>query len=467
MPDFAAPETLTGFVLLLVVTSFVISPRSAGADEFFSGASRSGQAPGLWTLVLSQVTTWIFARSLMNAAILGFYYGIAGVLAYTTYYGSFLTGALIISRLRKGGAASVQGWLTDQFGRPGAHGYNLVVGLRLMSEVFANLLVVGLIFGELYGGTEYASQTAMVLLALAGLGYSVLGGLHASLRTDVTQMLVFIIVFVAAFVALLSLPEFAWGAVLSANGISGSGPGWVLLVVALLQVISYPAHDPVMMDRGFLADEKTTRLSFVHAFWISGLCIFGFGLFGVQAGLMAGDGEAMQAVWERMFGPFVLFCLNAALIVSAVSTLDSALASAARLSIEEMRLGARTVANGRIAMVVFLLGGVLFLLAETEDLFAAVAISGTASMFLVPVLTLGLFGGLRIPLWSYAIAFLAAMMGAVAYFHQSSDLMMEIFGVGHKYERLLWICVAVLFVGFLACIGGILTERRLAERQVR
>ena len=42
-------------------------------------------------------------------------------------------------------------------------------------------------------------------------------------------------------------------------------------------------HDPVMMDRGFLSDRSTTRASFLHAAWISILCIIVFGSFGVIA----------------------------------------------------------------------------------------------------------------------------------------------------------------------------------------
>ena len=91
---------------LIVVLSLVAAPRRATVNGFFGGLSDGGSAPGLWMLVLSQVTTWIFARSLMNAAILGYYYGMAGTLAYAAYYGSFLTGGFIVSRLRAGGASS-------------------------------------------------------------------------------------------------------------------------------------------------------------------------------------------------------------------------------------------------------------------------------------------------------------------------------------------------------------------------
>ena len=69
----------------IILASLLVAPRRATVEGFFGGANAAGRAPGLWVLVLSQVTTWIFARSLMNAAILGYFYGIAGTLAYAAY----------------------------------------------------------------------------------------------------------------------------------------------------------------------------------------------------------------------------------------------------------------------------------------------------------------------------------------------------------------------------------------------
>jgi len=394
-----------------------VSGRRSTLAGFFDGRDSAGRPPGLLTLVLSQVTTWIFARSLLNAAILGFYYGTPGVLAYTAYYLSFLTGWLFVDGIRfRAGAASIHEYLRDRFGGTGTLCFNLVVGLRLLSEVFANLLVVGIIFDALLPDT-HAGVYAVVALALLGLGYSAMGGLRASLQTDVLQMVVFLVVFGFAFAALVSLDSFSFSTVLRAPGVAGPAPGWVLLAVAALQVISYPAHDPVMTDRGFLADRATTRRSFLHAFWISALCIFGFGLLGVHAGLVAVAGETMQAVWVRLFDPVVLICLNGALIVSAISTLDSTLSSAARLAIRDMRLAGESLANGRLAMTLFMLGGVLIMLADVRDLYAATAVSGTASMFLAPVLFFSILGKARhVPTWSYVAAFAASLSGAVLYF---------------------------------------------------
>ncbi|WP_315982772.1 hypothetical protein [Aliamphritea spongicola] len=128
----------------------------------FKGYSKDGEQPGLLLLTFSQVTTWIFARSLLNAAILGFYYGIWGTLAYAAYYLSFLTGGKIIDSLRfRHGYTSVQAFLHDRFGRWGTGCYNFVIGLRLISEVFANILVIGILFG-VAGSSSYTF--AVVLL---------------------------------------------------------------------------------------------------------------------------------------------------------------------------------------------------------------------------------------------------------------------------------------------------------------
>jgi Na+/proline symporter len=442
------------FVLFgaIIAASLLAAPRRASVEGFFGGMTAQGGAPGLWTLVLSQVTTWIFARSLMNAAILGYYYGIAGTLAYAAYYGSFLTGGFIVGRLRQNGAMSVQDWLGARFGEAGNACYNLVIALRLLSEVFANLLVVGLIFNAVLVGS---GTPAILIVALVGLGYSAWGGLSAALRTDVVQMVVFLVVFGVAFVALVVSPGFDLGAVVTAPGTAGAYNGWVLLAVALLQVFSYPAHDPVMMDRGFIADPEVTRRSFLHAFWISTLCIIGFGFFGIQASLVgaAYEGELI-GTWATMFPAWVFVALMISLLVSALSTLDSALSSAARLVVEELKLAPRSLNGGRIVMLGFMAAGTVLTLWGNATLFDAVAVSGTASMFLTPVLVVGLVMQRQIALWAYLAAFGAAMIGAFAYFARAWPAFAAVLPEGHKYEQLLVICVVVLVAGFAAVLAG-------------
>ncbi len=439
---------LVASLAVVAALSFLMSPKVQTVEGFFRGYDDAGTPPGLWTLVLSQVTTWIFARSLLNAAILGYYYGIAGAVAYAAYYLSFITGGMIVDRIRfEHGHASIQDFLRDNFGSFGSRSYNLLVAVRLLSEVFANLLVVGIIFGAA-GSNAYT----LGVVAVAGLtlGYSMIGGLRASLRTDVFQSLLVLAILAALAAITLGSEGFSFTAIATSSP-DPQGPGWVLLAVALLQIWSYPVHDPVMMDRGFIADRETTRRSFGHAAWISIIAILAFGLVGVYAGLVRFEGEQMVTTLSRLLGNPTMMIFNLVLVLSAVSTLDSTFSSAAKLTVVDMGAMATTALNGRIAMAAFMAGGLVFLFLGSKDLFAAVAVSGTASMFLAPVVFFCVFGRRRVATWAYVVAFAAAMIGGALYMLEAGgyiSLIGPTFGVSHKYAKLLVICIGVLGIGF-------------------
>lgn len=447
---------------ILGLLSILVSPRVRSTGGFFAGRSETGKPPGLWMLVLSQVTTWIFARSLLNAALLGYAFGIVGTIAYAMYYASFLTGGWIVDAIRfRHGHTSIQTFLRDRFGAAGTLCFNIVIILRLLSEVFANLLVVGLIFGAA-GSAPYVS--AICAAALVILIYAMMGGLRSSLLTDVLQMVVFLVLMVVLIVALTTRPAFDITALLTSTT-DPMSPGWVLLIVAALQVWSYPMHDPVMMDRGFLVDRDTTRRSFYHAFWLSTLCIVGFGLLGVYAGLHKLPGEDMNASLLRLFGDVIIAVLNLSIIISAASTVDSALTSASKLIVVDMRLAPVNARNGRIAMFAFTIGGMILLFTGSKDLFDAVAISGTASLYLAPVVFFSVWGGASIPIWSYLTSFVTAFAGSILYLLESGkyvDVIAPLTGYSHSYSKLLVITLAVLAAGCGAFALGFVTQRRTA-----
>ena len=450
--------------LLATAICFFLSPRVQTADGFFKGFSDDGTAPSLWTLVLSQVTTWIFARSLMTAAILGFYYGIAGAFAYAAYYVSFLTGGKIIDHLRfKHGKDNIQSFMQEQFGSLGQHCYNLVIVLRLLSEVFSNLLVIGLIFG-ISGSQEH--WLAMVGIAIITFAYSMFGGLRASLRTDVFQAILVICALGMLFALMLFHPGFSWQAAVSSSS-DLTNPGWVLLAVALLQVWSYPLHDPVMMDRGFLANRETTQKSFYYAAIISIICILIFAMLGVFAGVVKIEGETMIATLTRLFNEPYLLVFNMALIISAISTLDSTFSSASKLVVVDMGIVKPTTANGRWVMLAFLVGGGLFLALDSKDLYAAVAVSGTVSMFLAPVIFFNIWGKRSIAQWPLIIAFTVAVSGGALYMLESGgyvNWMEPVFGYSHKYSKLLIICISILLISCIAFAIGQRHPQAIAQK---
>lgn len=457
-PALHAP-TLIGVLTAVAILSVLVAPRVRTADGFFRGAAESGAAPGVLTLTFSQVTTWIFARSLLNAGILGYYYGISGALAYTVYYGSFLTGWLIVDSLRfTHGVDNVQAFLSRRFGRWGSGSFNVLVSLRLLSEVFANLLVVGIVFG-VAGTSSYVA--AILAVSAVTLGYSMNGGLSASLRTDVLQLGILVVLLAALTGLMIVNPLFELRAVVLSSP-DLSGPGWVLLLVAALQVWSYPLHDPVMMDRGFIADRDTTRRSFLHAFWISALCILAFGLLGVFAGLQRHGGEELLGTLSRVLGAPATLMLGAALVISAASTLDSTFSSAAKLTIRDMGLAGASPRNGRIAMALFCLVGLALVFFGTDDLFAAVAVSGTASLFLTPVILFCIWGRREVAPWTLAVAVMAALGGAATYFVENAGyiaVVEPLTGLEHKYTRLLAITGTVLVIGIGSFAAGLRPRR--------
>ena len=455
--DYVLPA-LAGFV---AISSVLLSPKAQTEGSFFKGLSASGEQPGLLTLVFSQVTTWIFARSLLNAAILGFYYGIWGTLAYAFYYFSFMTGGRIVDCLRfEHGFHSVQSFLAARFGTWGTGCYNFVIGVRLISEVFANLLVIGILFGAA-GSNTYT----LTILAFAGvtLFYSMVGGLRASLRTDLFQMILFLGTLVMLVVLVVNSHAVAFND-LWFKPFEMTQPGPVLMAVALLQIWSYPMHDPVMMDRGFLADRETTRRSFFHACWISFLCILTFGCMGVLAGANAISGESMNDALMRLLGEWPMLVFSGCLIISAMSTLDSTLSSSAKLVASDMGVLRMSLRNGRMVMAVFMLLGLVLVFTGNKDLFSAVAVSGTASMYLAPVVFFSLWGKRSdIPVWSYLFTFVLALSGAALYFTESSGHS-ALLGDLHKYTKLLYICISILVLGCLSYWLGGLINRPASSR---
>jgi hypothetical protein len=162
----------------------------------------------------------------------------------------------------------------------------------------------------------------------------------------------------------------------------------------------------------------------------------------------------MNTVLMRLLGEWPMLLFSTTLVVSAMSTLDSTLSSAAKLIAVDMKLLAASVRNGRVIMVVFMVLGLLCVFFGNQDLFSAVAVSGTASLFLAPVVFFSIFGKQQhIPSWSYLFAFVVAILGASLYFLESSGHT-EWLGEMHKYTKLLVISLTILVAGCAAFFIG-------------
>ena len=375
-----------GFLLVFGGTMYWLAPRAKDEAGFFRGHDAQGRPASEWALMMSIFISWIFAKSVTNAANLGAAYGIVGGLAYAAYWLSIPIAGLVIYRLRtREGATGLVPFLVGKYGRGAALAFSLAILIRLFNEVWSNSAVVGGYYGQ-SGSTGFIASA--LLFTAAVLFYSLKGGLRSSIFTDVIQAVVFIL-FLGMVLAYV-LPAHAPGALLS-EGKFALNSGGDLLLVALLQTLSYPFHDPVLTDRGFITEEKTMLRAFIVAGVLGFVAILAFSLVGVHARLegIKPSGNVPAEV-ARGLGFAGFFAMVIVMVSSAGSTLDSTFTSLSKLVARELPLLAgklpspKAMSIGALTMVAFALLGNLPMIAGT-DILKATTISGTMVIGLAPI----------------------------------------------------------------------------------
>lgn len=375
-----------GFLIVFGATMYVVSPKTHDEGGFFKGHDAQGRPASEWSLMMSIFISWIFAKSVTNAANLGAAYGIVGGLAYATYWLSIPVAGLVIYRIRtREGAKGMVPFLVGKYGRASAMAFSLAILVRLFNEVWSNTSVVGGYFGNV-GSPEFIG--AALLFTAMVLFYTLKGGLRSSIFTDVIQAWVFLL-FLGVVVAMI-LPVHKPAQLLSEGNFTLGG-GMDLLLVALLQVFSYPFHDPVLTDRGFITPEKSMLRAFIVAGVLGFFSILAFSFVGVHARLegFKPSGNVPVEV-ARSLGFAGFFAMIAVMITSAGSTLDSAFSSLSKMVAQDLPglakrpVSPKAITIGAITMVVFAVLGNLPMIAGT-DILKATTVSGTMVMGLAPI----------------------------------------------------------------------------------
>ena len=378
-----------GFLIAYGALMYWLSPRTVTIGGFFNGEDSQGRQASPLLLTTSIFISWIFAKSVTNAANLGAEFGLVGGLAYATYWLSIPLCGLVIYRLRRRfQATSLISFLTSNYGRGAALAFSAAILIRLFNEIWSNTAVVGGYYGD--SGSPAFIGAALLFTAVT-LAYSLRGGLRSSILTDAAQAAIFVIALV--WVLGLVLPNHST-AELTSTSHWALNAGVDLFLVACLQVLSYPFHDPVLTDRGFISEEKSMLRAFTLAGVLGFVAILAFSLIGVHAtlgGIEAGGN--VPAALAKSLGVGALIVMTLVMISAAGSTLDSTFSSLARLSGRELPallqrdLGQKAISVGMATMLVFALLGNLPMLAGT-DILKATTISGTMVIGLAPVFLL-------------------------------------------------------------------------------
>lgn len=431
-------ETILWQWTLVIGTSllfFFLSPLAKTTDAFFKAVHKK-KAPNTIVLTGSLIISWIFAKSITNAANLGMDFGIVGGVAYAGYYLSFAVAGVLLYKIRtKGNFKSIHEFLTSKFGKNAVALFSILIALRLFNEVWSNTMVIGSYFGETDSSNYY---WAIIIFTVLTLAYTIKGGLSSSIFTDVIQMVLFSVLLIIILYHLFLIEDFTPKIIIN-SGKWKFELGLNLFFAAILQSFSYPFHDPVLTDRAFLSSPKVTRRSFLWASVLGAICIILFSFIGVFAKQKGFSGQAAVEV-GKAFGIVVLLVINFIMITSAASTLDSTFSSFSKLLAVDLKLG-NSLKFGRLSMVIIAVLGTIPVFLNAEIL-SATTISGTMVIGLTPVF---LFWNLDVPKSSYYLSVICGLIFGFALVFKIFPREL-IFTTG-KYADLLW----VNFWGIISC----------------
>lgn len=445
------------FLIVYGVLMLVISPKTTTFDGFYKGKDHKGRDSSLMMISGSLFISWIMAKSVTNTANLGAKYGIVGGIAYGAYWFAIPLAGVVIYRLRtKFGAKGIVSFLHENYGRSAAIAFTAAIFIRLFNEVWSNTSVVGGYYGIAGSGAFIA---AAVLFTLITLIYSLKGGLRSSIFTDFIQTLIF--VFFIAFVLAIIIPKKPLGTYMTSSSWTMAG-GVDMLLVSLVQIVSYPFHDPVLTDRGFISDRKTM----LKAFTIAGLTgfvaivLFSFvGIYGAMEGVAQTGNIPVEVA--RLGGTATLFLMTIIMVSAAGSTLDSTFASLSKLSAVDLPavIGkafqldkARKI--GMVMMVIFAVVGNLPMIFGT-DVLKATTISGTMVMGFAPIFCL--HGFVKPTKAGFHISFWLGIIIGILY---TMELIPSYFGIGGGDSALL---LGVNVYGLLLCTAGYVIPGVLAQ----
>ena len=454
--------------LAYCLATWLSTPRRVAPSQFFDGRSDAGREPSVWLVAFSAAITWIFAKSIANAADLGFAFGLTGSIGYTIYYLSFVVAGVTIYLMRtRGGWTSVPHMLVSRYGVVCARIFMATIAFRLFNEVWSNTKVMALFFG-LEGSASY--WVAVVLITLFTLSYAWSGGMRASLLTDRLQTIASFIL-LGALLAILAPPLVARG--MAPVAAETSDAGLTFCALALAQILSYPFHDPVLTDRGFLNAPRKMLWSFLLAAIMSGGFIFLFSIVGVYARAFGLSGNPTLSVPASMgFGMMLLF--NGVMLLSGGSTIDSAFTSVAKLAARDWRGDIMAPTPGSLSagrwaiLIIAVLGNLPLLSIYLGDrvgpaIIAATTISGMMVMGLAPIFLLSFIRGVG-PL-SFHLAFwpglLLGVARAIETFTQTAWLPRGLsLGTGRFALDL-----GVNVWGLLICVAGFLLGALVSSRR--
>ena len=305
----------------------------SGSEEFFVGDRTVGPISGGATLAATQIS----AGTLVGTVGIHYLTGVSFVLTWLGIWAGWLTSALLIApQLNDFGGVTVPDYLASRFdaGYDGAaiRGLSaLLIVLAYLVYTSAQYLAAGRVFEALFGVDSGLVMIGVTLLVLA---YMTVGGMRASIRTDVIQMLLLTAgASVAAVAALVAVggPTELYGQ------LAGIDASLVGLGLAPSRLVGFAVAfgfavmaAPNELSRMYtMRDPDTVRSAIGVSICIQAVVAVAIAVLGLVARVRFPDlsmpDTAVIELVTSLFGPVVGLLLVLAVLAAVLSTVDSVL----------------------------------------------------------------------------------------------------------------------------------------------
>lgn len=318
-------SVLAVFSATCFIIGFLASRNINTVTDYFLAGRNLGTLPVMFTLIATQLGGGMLLGTAQDAYTIGIY----GILYTVGIMGGFLLLACgVAARLQAFNVGTTAQLFETQYNSPGLRKFAALLSIVTMSGI-----LIGQVVGAkaLMSSLGFFSEPLFILFWCMVIAYTMIGGLHAVVFTDMFQVLFIIILFSAVFVyTIIQNPTQALTLIKSHKLFSHETVTNSLILRTILFPMLFALIEQDLAQRFFAS--KSKRVATLAALGAA-LFIIGFALipiyFGMQAKMLgltilANQSPLIPAL-QLFTNDFVLALAAVAIIAAITSTADSLL----------------------------------------------------------------------------------------------------------------------------------------------
>ena len=348
MTDFG---TLNWAILIIyiggtLVLGYFLSKRVSTAQDYYLGR----RTTPWWAIGVSVVATYIGALTFLGGPAWSYVDGFSVIFIHINYpIAIFVVITLFLPFFYNSGCASIFDYLERRFG---------LASRTVMSAVFllGNIGYSGIMLYTTALVLEFITGidvvTAIMIVAVVAVTYTMLGGISAVIWTDVIQTgILFLGAFITLFLLIGELPDGLSGTLQSLKEIGKTSPFettldpakvgtiWTgVVAMSVYHVVVYGVNQ-MMVQRTLTAksigDAKKAYILMAYAAFLIFFLFFGLGIlfYGYYAGKEFDNENLIVLDFVATIGfPGLMGIVTAAIVAASMSSLDSSLNSMATVT---------------------------------------------------------------------------------------------------------------------------------------